>query len=265
MHNEHSSHIFGLEHTLLLVILFSLLIAVYVISVFLSNRHYKRWPTYRLFSWGLGVLCISAIFIGPIADRSHVDFTFHMLGHVLLGMVAPFLIVLSAPMTLLMRSLNVRAARQLSKLLKSFPLRILINPLVAAVINMGGLWILYTTELYAAMHQRLFLYLFIHIHVFIAGYLYIASMIYIDPTPHRTPFLTRAIILVLASTSHGILSKYIYANPPIGVTAQQAESGAMLMYYGGDIVDIFLISILCFHWYKASKARAVMKKEINLS
>jgi putative membrane protein len=261
MHNEHIHHFNGNSYELMLSIPFVLLLILYIIATLVSNDHYKRWLLYRTISWGLGVLCIAAIVAGPIAKRAHADFSAHMIGHLLIGMVTPLLIVLSAPMTLLLRSLNVKVARQLSGVLKSFPIRVLSNPIVASVLNVGGLWILYTTDLYSAIHQNIVLYLFIHIHVFFAGYLFTASIIYIDPTPHRTNFIYRAIILVLTSASHGILSKYIYTNPPSGVPIAQAEKGAMLMYYGGDAVDIILIFILCLQWYKSSKTKAFVDKE----
>lgn len=264
MHNEHIQHINGTYDVLIWAILFLLLLILYVFATYRSNHCYKRWLFTRTISWVLGVLCIAASVIGPLANRAHVDFSAHMVGHLLLGMIAPLLIVLSAPMTLLLRSLNVKRARQLSKFLKTTPIRALSTPMAASLLNMGGLWILYTTNLYSAMHQNVVLYWFIHIHVFIAGYLFTASMIYIDPTPHRTTFIYRAIILVLASASHGILSKYLFINPPYSVPPAQAEKGAILMYYGGDAVDIILILILCLQWYKFSKPKALVNKEVIL-
>ncbi|MEH7333573.1 cytochrome c oxidase assembly protein [Neobacillus drentensis] len=245
MHNE-----------LILFIPFVLLLMVYIFASFRSNRQYKRWPLYRTLFWVSGILCITAVVAGPLVNRAHMDFTAHMLGHLLLGMASPLLIVLSAPMTLVMRNLNVKLARQLSKILKSYPIRILSDPMFASLFNVGGLWILYTTDLYSAMHHNIGLYFFIHVHVFLAGYMYAAAFISIDPTPHRTNFIYRAIVLVLSFASHGILSKYIYAHPPLGVTKTQAEMGSMLMYYGGDAIDIALIYILCWQWYKSKKPLA---------
>jgi putative membrane protein len=58
-------------------------------------------------------------------------------------------------------------------------------------------------------------------------------MIYIDKPPHRTSYVYRGIVLILTMAAHGILSKTIYVNPPLGNSAIQAENGAKLMYYGG--------------------------------
>lgn len=264
MNNEHIHHVHVNSYEFIQSIPFILLLILYFVAVLISNNQYKRWPLYRTISWGLGVLCLAALNVGPLAKLAHADFSTHMIGHLLIGMISPLLFVLSAPMTLLLRSLNVKLARKLSGVLKSDPIRVFSNPIVASILNVGGLWILYTTDLYSIMNQNLAVYLVIHIHVFIAGYLFTRSIIYIDLSPHRTNFIYRAFILVLSSASHGILSKYIYANPPSGVPITQAQKGAMLMYYGGDVVDIILIFILCLQWYKSCKTKAFVNKEVIL-
>jgi putative membrane protein len=97
----------------------------------------------------------------------------------------------------------------------------------------------------------------VHFHVFVAGYLFTVSMVYIDPMPHRFPFLYRSIVLIISLAGHGILSKFIYAHPPGGVTLEQAKMGGMIMYYGGDAVEIVIIFILCLHWFRATRPRVV--------
>ncbi|MFK9092593.1 cytochrome c oxidase assembly protein [Bacillus salipaludis] len=257
MNKNHLYHCNGFPVEFMMSLLFVVVSVMYIGAAIASNRHshLRKWPLYRSFFWLLGILCAAAAMLGPLAGRSHIDFTAHMIGHLLLGMLAPLLLVLAAPMTLVLRTLNVKTARRLSRVLKSWPVRTLSNPIVATLLNFGGLWILYTTNLYSAMYQNILLHLFIHFHVLIAGYLFTMSMIYIDPTPHGSSFIYRAIVLVIALASHGILSKYIYAQPPAGVLAVQAEIGGMLMYYGGDAIDIILVFIFCLHWFRANRPR----------
>lgn len=178
-----------------------------------------------------------------------------MMGHLLLGMLAPLLVALAAPMTLLLRTLKVHAARKLSRLLQRRLIRFFTHPIVASFLNIGGLWLLYTTSLYTAMHTNLLLHIFVHMHVFIAGYLFTISLLYIEPVSHRFSFQFRTIVFILALAGHGILSKFIYAYPPDGVPVAQARSGALLMYYGGDAVDLLLIFILFRHWYQSARPR----------
>ncbi|XKE81785.1 cytochrome c oxidase assembly protein [Oceanobacillus kapialis] len=235
-------------------------IAVYFLAGFLSNRksHLQQWPTYRYILWALGIIAAASALIGPIAQWAHTNFTAHMLGHLLLGMLSPLLLVLAAPMTLALRALPVRQARFLANLLKSSPVAFLSHPITATVLNIGGLWVLYTTDLYHMMHHSFFIHLLVHFHVFAAGFLFTAAMIYMDPIPHRYSYLYRSIVLMLASGGHAILSKFIYANPPSGVPSDQAEAGGMLMYYGGDAIDLVIVFILLLHWYRASTPRRAL-------
>ena len=135
-----------------MVIPFILALLMYMALVLLSNRrHTKKWPMFRTLCWTSGILFAGASIIGPIAERSHMDFPYHMLGHLFLGMLAPLLLVLSAPVTLLLRTLPVHHARRLTRILQSPPVRFISHPITATVLNIGGLWLLYTTDLYRAM------------------------------------------------------------------------------------------------------------------
>jgi putative membrane protein len=258
--NNHLDHgeIVGIVPQLLLSLPFLLAAGLYIFCTVYSNRCCKKWPFYRTACWGGGVFCTLAVVGGPLANRSHMDFRAHMIGHLLLGMLAPLLMVLAAPMMLFLRTLPVALARDLSRVLKSRPVRIVSDPIVAALLNVGGLWILYTYGLYVGMQHNLFLHIFIHFHVFLAGYLFTLAMISVDPAPHRPGFVYRAIVLALASGGHAILAKYIYVQPPSGVPVLQAEMGGMIMYYGGDIIDIIMIIILCFQWFKATRPRGLL-------
>ena len=237
------------------VILLFLAFLLYPLAAVLTSLRFKGWPVHRYFLWSLGIFLIAIVFIGPLAEYAHENFIGHMWTHLLLGMLVPLLFVLAAPMTLLLRSLPVLVARKVTFILKSQPFRLLSNPVTAFVLNIGGLYLLYQTGLYGLMHQSLFAYAVIHLHVFLAGYLFTASIIYLDVTAHRQSYLFRSIVLIVSLAAHKILSKLIYADPPAGVPREQAETGAMVMYYGGDFIELAIIVILCYQWYKATAPR----------
>jgi putative membrane protein len=249
-HHEHAPHL-TVEplYTLATV----LAIVLYAGAVFFSNKRHKSWPVHRTGFWMLGVFCACSALIGPVAHQSHESFVSHMVGHLLLGMLAPLLMVVAAPVTLLLRTLPVLQARRLARILKSGPARLISHPVTAALLNLGGLYLLYRTPLYMAMHAHVSLNFLVHIHVFLAGFLFTASLLYIDPVAHRLSFMYRSVVLIAASAAHGILSKSLYAFPPAGIAKGEAEVGGMLMYYGGDLVDLILIIILCSQWYKATR------------
>ncbi|MFD1737788.1 cytochrome c oxidase assembly protein [Bacillus salitolerans] len=234
----------------LLATLFMLGIILYGFAVFRLYRKHKRWPLYKLILWGLGSCLVLFTVMGPFATQAHYDFKVHMIGHLFLGMFAPLLMAMSSPMTLLFKSVHVSVARKIAFLLKCWQVRLITHPIVATLLNIGGLWVLYTTDLYLLMHNNSVLYFFIHLHVFIAGYVFTISMVYMDPVIHRFSVLYRSIVFILALAAHGILSKYLYSNPPYGVPLKDAEQGAMIMYYGGDLIDGILLVLIFMQWYR---------------
>lgn len=250
-HNEYSMN----AENVLWLIPFILIIFLYVYAVSNSNRVYRNWPYYRTLIFIMGILIVASALIGPIAEKSHTNFVYHMYSHLLLGMLGPLLIALSAPMTLLLRSIPVKVARKVSWLLKSKYIQTVCHPIVASLLNLGGLWLLYTTNLFEAMHHSYLLAFFVHLHIFLAGYLFTISIIYIDPTPHRTSFKMRSIVIIFYMAGHSILSKWIYINPPSGVSKHEAEVGGMTMYYGGDFIDVVIVIILLYQFYNSSKVK----------
>ncbi|WP_215191597.1 cytochrome c oxidase assembly protein [Exiguobacterium sp. s7] len=245
----------GGAYEVVVIILLLTAFLAYPFAAMVTSRAYKPWPLRRYLFWMTGIACVGLTLSGPLAAFAHLNFVGHMIGHLLLGMLAPLLIALSAPMTLLLRTLDVQTARKVTNLLKSSLFQFLTNPITASVLNIGGLYLLYMTDLYALMYQSIFLYALIHFHVFAAGYLFTVSLIYVDVTSHRYSYIYRSLVLIAALAAHKILAKLIYASPPIGVARGEAEAGAMWMYYGGDGVDLILILILCTHWYKATAPR----------
>ena len=103
----------------------------------------RHWPKTRAALWLLGLVCAASAVVGPLAQRAHADLRAHMVGHVLLGMLAPLLVALAAPVTLAPRALPPGPARRVARVLRSAAIGILIHPVTAAVLDIGGLWVLY--------------------------------------------------------------------------------------------------------------------------
>lgn len=217
-----------------------------------TNERYRKWPMHRYIFWFAGVIAAGASLVGPLADKAHTSFSAHMTGHLLLGMLAPLLLLHGKPLTLVMRGLPTTSARRLSRLLNSRFIAVASHPASTALLNFGGLFILYRTDLFVLMHQSTGVYALVHIHILLAGYMFTWSILYTDLTAHRHSFRLRAAVLIMALASHKVLAKSLYAMPPAGITTSDGEMGALIMYYGGDVIDLALIILFCCSWYKAT-------------
>jgi putative membrane protein len=220
-----------------------------------AARRSGRWPALRDVLWctGLGVLAVALL--GPLAEAADHAFTAHVAQHLLLGMLAPLLLVLAAPVTLALRTLPRPYARRMSRIGRGWPVRFLTHPVTAGALGAGGLWLFYTTGLYPAVHDDPVAHLAAHVHFLLAGYLFAFAIAGVDPAPHRPGYVTRAVVLVGYLAAHGILAKYLYGHPPPGVPSEQGRPGAILMYYGDDAADLGLIVAFCGRWFAATRPR----------
>ncbi|QNU27126.1 cytochrome c oxidase assembly protein [Geobacillus sp. 46C-IIa] len=258
MNHHHDNVLLPLaEYEILFVLAFVLSLVAYSSAALVSSRRRKPWPLFRIVCWGIGTFCAMVAIIGPLAHRAHGDFVTHMWSHWLLAMLAPLLMAMAKPVALLLQMVPTHWAQHLFLLLKSWPLRFLRHPATAVLLHTGGLWIVYTTPFYAAMYENTALYLFVHLHMFLAGYLFTAVILAIEPMPNRPSFTLRVAALITASAAHAVLAKYIYAHPPKTIPVEQAKAGAMVMYYSGDVIDISLMIILFAQWYRANRPRAL--------
>ena len=237
---------------------FLLISALYIIPLLVN----KKWPKTLLVYWLIGAACIAFSITGSLARDAHHHFTAHMMVHLLLGMIAPLFFVLAKPVTLFVRTLPTTAARRLMHFFKMPYIRLIAHPMTAALLNVGGLWLLYTTNLYGMMHTSAFVHYVVHLHIFFAGYVFTHVILSIDFYPHRASWRLRAIVLIVAIAAHNILAKWIYANPLQMISQQQAEIGAMWMYYGGAIVELAIITLLCYEQYQ--RVQKAMKRAVDV-
>ena len=249
----HSQQHGGFSAELLFLIPAAAAVAAYWAGT-LSARS-RNWPPHRALLFTAGVAAILATVLNPLAARSHEDFTALGVSHVLAGMLGPLLLVLSRPVSLALRTLDVVPARRLSGVLRSRLLRVAAFPVTAAVLNVGGMYVMFRTGVFSAMQDSAPVHWLVTFHLAAAGYLYTAALVGRDPMPHRAGFRLRAAVLVAAGAAHNILAKSLYAYPPPGVPASAGEAGAMVLYYAGGAVELVLVFLLCQRWYSSTRPR----------
>lgn len=210
----------------------------------IATKKVENWSLLQWVFWLLGAICVSFAITGPLMHHAHHHFFSHMVIHLLLGMAAPLFFVLAKPATLFLRALPTFIARRVTKFMRSKVIQFICHPVTAGILNIGGLWLLYTTDLWTLMQTSAVAHFVIHLHVFLAGYLFIYVILHVDFMPHRASWTMRVGTLIVAIAGHNILAKWLYATFP------QGESGALLMYYGGGVIEIGLIIILCMEWYR---------------
>ncbi|GLY79764.1 cytochrome c oxidase assembly protein [Actinoallomurus iriomotensis] len=224
-------------------------VALYIAGALRLRRRGDAWSPWRALSFGVGACGAAVAVAAPLPGGA---FTAHMVQHLILGMYAPLLLVLGRPITLALRALPPgRVRRGLLGTARSRAAAFLVFPPVAAALDVGGLWILYRTPLFAATHERPWAHALVHLHVLLAGVLFTVAVCQVEPLRHRYSIALRGATLVLAGAAHAVLAKSLWVTPPPGFSAPDPHTGAEVMYYGGDVAEIALAVVLALRWYAA--------------
>ncbi len=244
----------GFDPIMLLSLLVVGVALAYAALLLRQRRQGRRWPPHRSLLFALGIAMLGYGLSPGLMVAGHANLRVHMTQHMLLGMFAPLALVLGQPVTLLLRGLPVPAARRVAAALHGAPLRWWMNPLVALTLNVGGMYLLYLTPLYAVMLGNGWLHLLVHFHVIAAGFLYAAVVAGVDPSPLRAPFRWRLATLLAGAALHSILGKLMFAGLyPRGTGEAPAviEAAARRMYYWGDLAEALLACVLFWGWLQA--------------
>lgn len=205
-------------------------------------RSRQGWPPRRTFAFIAG-LALLGVALSPRFDEfADTDFSGHAAQHMLLAMVAPLLLVLGTPVTLLLRTLPHRAARRLGSLLNTEPVHVLTHPVVALVLSSGGLVVLYFTPLYQLSTEYSEVHVLVHAHLVASGFLFAWVIAGLDPAPRRASIRTRLVVLGVSIAVHSSVSQLLYAGLLVQVRepVTQMQAAGSLMYFGGDIAELLL-------------------------
>jgi cytochrome c oxidase assembly factor CtaG/putative copper export protein len=180
----------------------------YFAGVVRLRRRGDAWPLYRTICWSAGILLLFWVTNGAVAVYEDYLFSVHMVGHMLLTMAIPLLLVPGAPVTLVARAARkrddgTRGGREWVLWAVHSPVaKVLTNPFVAAGLFIGSLWAFYYTDLFRwSLYDHLG-HLWMILHFLITGYLFVLSLVGIDPVPYRLAYPFRLVLLIGVMAMH---------------------------------------------------------------
>ncbi|BDZ64553.1 cytochrome c oxidase assembly protein [Agromyces mangrovi Wang et al. 2018] len=180
----------------------------YVAGVVRLRRRGDRWPIYRTVLWVSGMLLLFWVTNGGVNAYQETLFSAHMLAHMVLTMGVPVLLVPGAPVTLAARAIHARkdgsrGGREWILLaVHSRFAGVIANPIVAAVLFAGSLWVFYYSPLLRWAMEEHIGHEWMIVHFLITGYLFAQSLIGIDPVPYRLPYPFRLLLLLATMAFH---------------------------------------------------------------
>ena len=207
-----------------------------------------RWPVYRTVLWVVGMLLLLWVTCGPINAYQDYLFSVHMIGHMLLSMAIPMCLVFGAPITLATRAIRkrddgTRGAREWILWAVHSPYaRVITHPLVAAGIFIGSLWAFYYTDLFRWTLYDHLGHEWMIVHFLLSGYLFVMSLVGIDPVPYRLPYPGRLLTLIGVMAMHAFFGIAIMMSSGLFVAEWFGSMGRTWglppledQYFGGGV------------------------------
>ena len=252
------------------------LAAAYVIGVLRLRSRGDSWSWLRTTAWLAGCGVLVFVTSGGPGVYGRLRFSTHMLQHMSLMIIVPFLLVLGAPVTLALRALRARSdgsfgpREVLLKLVHSDALRVLSHPVVAAGLFIVSLVVFYYTWLFPWAMITHPGHVLMAAHFLIVGYLFIWSLIGIDPGPARLPYPLRLIVLLITMAFHAIFGVTLMASTTVlapnwwhaigrtddaALVADQQAAGG-IAWAAGDLPSFLLVVALVASWFQTDRREA---------
>ena len=160
------------------------------------------WPIHRPIMWCGAMAILVYTTSGGVAVYGEFLFSAHMIEHMLLTMLIPVGIVLAAPVTLVARAIEVRhdGSRGMREwflgIIHSKWIGFVGHPLVSTVVFGLSLMVFYYSPLLSWASTTHLGHEWMILHFLLAGYLFVQALIGVDPSPHRTSYPVRMILLM---------------------------------------------------------------------
>jgi putative copper resistance protein D len=227
-------------------------------------------PMWRVAAWLAGLAAILIALTSAIDIYAEDLLGVHMVQHLLLAMVAPPLLAIGAPVTLLLRIASPAVRhRVILPLLHSRAVRLLASPFVAWPLFAITMWLTHFSPLYNLALEDPVVHLAEHLVFLGTGVLFWWPVVAADPVPQRMDFGARVAYLVLHMPVNAAVGLAIYFAPsvlyahyatlqrpwgPDAFTDQQV--GGLLMWGAGDLLLLLAIPAVIAAWMRADGRRS---------
>ena len=223
------------------------------------RRRGRTWPRARSISFGAGLAVVVVALCSGLAHYDATVFAAHVVQHLLLAMVAPPLLAMGAPITLLVQAGNRSTQRHALAVLHHPVVSALTHPIFTWILFGGSLIALYATDLYPATLRHPLLHDVVHIHFLVSGALFFWPIVGVDPGRWRLPYGARLLYVAIALPFHAIVGLTLISTtaplwPQHTLADQQVGGGVMML--AGDLLTLVIFSIVFMQWARADDREA---------
>jgi putative copper resistance protein D len=245
----------------------------YLIGVRVLKRRGDSWPMARTASWLAGMALLIYTTSGSLNAYQEYLFSVHMIAHMSLTMAIPVLLVPGAPVTLLMRAVQKRPDQSRGVrewvlwAVHTKPAMFIAHPAFAAVNFAASLVIFYFTPIFDWATREHIGHQWMIVHFLITGYLFVQSLIGIDPGPARVGYPFRIVTLIAVMAFHAFFGIALMTGSGLllpdwfgamgrtwGVSPlEDQQNGGAIAWAIGELPTIALAIIVSWQWFKSDR------------
>ncbi len=261
---------------LLFLIVSAVFFGAYLVGFLKLRRRGDKWPVLRMISWTVGCILLLWVSSGGPAAYGRVMFSMHMVQHMFLVMFVPIFFVLSAPITLLLRTSTARhdgtrGVREWVLLVVNSRFgHFMAHPIVAALNFAGSMILFYYTPWFELALRTHVGHVLMMVHFLLAGYLFASVLVGVDPGPKRPAYPMRILLLIATMAFHAFFGVTIISSNelfvadwfglmgrPWGGTALEDQAvGGSVTWAIGEIPTLFLAILTVMSWAKSEERAA---------
>lgn len=248
----------------------------YLAGVHRLRRRGDSWPMHRTILWIFGMITLVLVTSSGLAVYETYLFSVHMLGHMVLSMGIPVMLVLGAPVTLAARAIHARTdgsrgpREWILVLVHSWFAGIVGHPIVAAVVFAVSLLVFYYSPLFSWAVTDHLGHQWMILHFLLSGYLFANALVGEDPAPYRPPYPVRLMVLLATMAFHAFFGLSLITGTglllPEWYGAMGREWGAApladqqmgggIAWSVGEIPTLALAMLVAWTWSRADGREA---------
>lgn len=227
-----------------------------------------KWPIVRTIFFFIGLAILLWDTSSAPAIYGLVLFSAHMVNHMILTMLIPIFLVLGAPITLAMRSMEsrkdgTRGPREyMLAVLNSKYSKVITHPIFAAVNFAGSLVIFYFTPVFEFALRYHIGHELMNVHFLLTGFIFASVMIGIDPLPNRPTYPLRLVVLIATMVFHAFIAVALTGSDSLlmaewfssigrdwGLPAiDDQKAGGLIMWGTGEFPTVAMVLIVLYRW-----------------
>ena len=233
---------------------------LYLLGDWRLSERGRRWPPQRTVAFLAGLVAVDAALQSPVATFTDSYFQAHVIQHLLLMVVAPPLLALGAPSTLLLQTASRSTKRRWLAILGSPPFAVLTHPISVWFLYFGFMFAFFLSSLInLAMHHMALMDL-CNVIFLLGGCLYWWPMVGLDPIRHwKMGHGARMVNVLLGGPPEVILGLAILsARTPIAsmYSLSSTHAGGGLLWISTEFVTIAAFIPIFWQWMQSDQRAA---------